>query len=111
MSRVVTHTPIEVAALERMKRALYFIDALREVTPPESPVFTWWSYRTADWQSANRGRRLDHIWVTPALKEHIAGVEVLMDVRNWRPASDHVPVVLKLARASALETDVESPHP
>lgn len=96
MSRLVTHTPIEIAALERMKRALYFIDALREVHPTDNPVFTWWSYRAADWQAANKGRRLDHIWVTPALKGRIANVDVLTDVRHWTPASDHVPVVLTL---------------
>ncbi|MGE4063929.1 MAG: exodeoxyribonuclease III [Rhodospirillaceae bacterium] len=96
MSRIVTHTPIEIAALERMKRALYFIDALRELHPAENPVFTWWSYRAADWQATNKGRRLDHIWVTPALKDRIAKVDVLMDVRHWTPASDHVPVVLAL---------------
>jgi exodeoxyribonuclease-3 len=96
MSRMVTHTPIEIAALERMKRALYFIDALREVHPAENPVFTWWSYRIADWQGANKGRRLDHMWVTPALKDRIANVDVLLDVRHWTPASDHVPVVMTL---------------
>ena len=96
MTRVVTHTPIEIAALERMKRALYFIDALREVHPSEHPIFTWWSYRAADWQAADKGRRLDHIWLTPALKDRIANVDVLMDVRHWTPASDHVPVILSL---------------
>jgi exodeoxyribonuclease-3 len=101
LSRVVTHTPIEIAALERMKRSLYFIDAVREIVPPDDPVFTWWSYRASDWQAVNKGRRLDHIWVTPALKERIAGIEVLTDVRHWIPASDHVPVVLKLHRSTA----------
>jgi exodeoxyribonuclease-3 len=96
LSRIVTHTPIEIAALERMKRSLQFIDALREVVPEDDPVFTWWSYRAADWQAANKGRRLDHIWVTQPLKERIAGVEVLTDIRHWTPPSDHVPVILKL---------------
>lgn len=102
MSRIVTHTPIEVEALERMKRSLYFIDALREVVAVDDPVFTWWSYRAADWQAANKGRRLDHIWVTQPLKSRIAGVEVLMDIRHWTPPSDHVPVVLKLRKTSPL---------
>jgi exodeoxyribonuclease-3 len=96
LSRIVTHTPIEIAALERMKRALQFIDALREVVPEDDPVFTWWSYRAADWQAANKGRRLDHIWVTQPLKSRIADVDVLTDIRHWTPPSDHVPVVLKL---------------
>jgi exodeoxyribonuclease-3 len=96
LSRIVTHTPMEIAALERMKRALYFVDTVRELVPADDPVFTWWSYRAADWQAANKGRRLDHVWVTPALKALVSGVEILVDVRNWTPPSDHVPVVLKL---------------
>ena len=101
LSRIVTHTPIEIAALERMKRSLQFIDTLREVVPPDDPVFTWWSYRAADWQAANKGRRLDHIWVTQPLKARIAGVEVLTDIRHWTPPSDHVPVILKLRDETA----------
>jgi len=104
LSRIVTHSPIEIAALERMKRALQFIDTLREVVPENDPVFTWWSYRAADWQQANRGRRLDHIWVTPPLKDCIAHVEVLTDVRNWSPPSDHAPMLLKLKPSRVLET-------
>lgn len=96
LSRVVTHTPREIAALERMKRALTFIDVVREVVPADDPVFTWWSYRAADWQAANKGRRLDHIWITSPLRECIHEVEVLTDVRHWQPPSDHVPVLLRL---------------
>lgn len=74
---------------------------MREVVPADDQVFTWWSYRAADWQAANKGRRLDHIWVTQPLKADIAGVEVLVDVRHWAPPSDHVPVILKLQTAGA----------
>ncbi len=111
LSRMVTHTPLEIAALERMKRSLYFVDALREVVSADDPVFTWWSYRASDWQAANKGRRLDHIWVTPALKERIAAVDILTDVRHWQPPSDHVPVVLKLRTVEALETAAGTHHP
>jgi len=97
LSRIITHTPIEIAALDRFKRSLNFIDTLREIVPADDPVFTWWSYRAADWQAANKGRRLDHIWVSPPLKDYIGGVEVLTDVCNWTPPSDHVPIVLKLS--------------
>jgi exodeoxyribonuclease-3 len=103
LSKIVTHTPIEIAALERLKRSLAFIDVVREVIPADDPVFTWWSYRAADWQAVNKGRRLDHIWVTAPLKDRIAGAEVLTDVRHWQPPSDHAPVVVRLAPAR-LET-------
>jgi len=100
LSRIVTHTPREIAALDRMKRSLHFIDVVREVIPADDPIFTWWSYRTADWQAANKGRRLDHIWITSPLRNFIGEVEVLTDVRHWQPPSDHVPVMLRLKRPS-----------
>ncbi len=103
LSKIVTHTPIEIAALDRFKRSLAFIDVVREIVPADDPVFTWWSYRAADWQVLNKGRRLDHIWVTTPLKDRIAEVEVLTDVRRWQPPSDHVPVLLRLHPAN-LET-------
>jgi len=85
----------DLACVERNPKfahKLKFVDALREVVPENDPVFTWWSYRASDWQAANKGRRLDHIWVTQPLKARIAGVEVLTDIRHWAPPSDHVPV-------------------
>ena len=30
---------------------------------------SWWSYRAADFRQSNRGLRLDHILVTPGLRE------------------------------------------
>ena len=65
--RVVTPTPIEIAALGRKKRSLAFIGVMREVIPEDDPVFTWWGSRAADWQAVNKGRRLDHIWITSPL--------------------------------------------
>ena len=36
-----------------MKRSLYFVDALREDRGSRTiSVFTWWSYRAADWQAS-----------------------------------------------------------
>jgi exodeoxyribonuclease-3 len=95
-----THTEIEVAALERVKRSLNWIDTQRELVGEDDPVFTWWSYRAADWEATNKGRRLDHIWVTPGLKDDITDVEVLTAVRHWSPPSDHAPVRLLLGSNS-----------
>jgi len=61
LSRLVTHAPIEIEALERFKHLLNFIDALRQVVPEIGPVFTWRSYRAADWKVVNKGRRLGHV--------------------------------------------------
>ena len=92
--RVVSHTPIEVAKLGRFQASAHFIDAVRAFIPPEERLYSWWSYRARDWRLSNRGRRLDHIWVTPPLRGRLTHAVVHRDVRGWELASDHVPVVV-----------------
>jgi exodeoxyribonuclease III len=94
---VVSHTPVEVARLEALQRAGGFIDAVRHFVPPAERLYTWWSYRARDWSLSNRGRRLDHVWVTPGLVAGLAEARVHRDARSWRQASDHVPVMVTLA--------------
>jgi exodeoxyribonuclease-3 len=93
---VVSHTPIEVEKLGRLQHAARFVDAVRHFVPPEQRLYTWWSYRARDWAASDRGRRLDHIWVTPELTGRLAAAEVHRPVRGWERASDHVPVVVRL---------------
>ncbi len=93
---VVSHTPVEVEALARLQAAHDWIDAVRRFIPETERVYSWWSYRARDWEAADRGRRLDHIWVTPAVADDLAGVEVLRAARGWPRPSDHVPVTLDL---------------
>ena len=92
---VVSHTPIEV---EHLKAWLGtgFIDAVRHFVPESEKLYTWWSYRNQDWRASNRGRRLDHIWVTPDLKPTLKRYEILQDARDWPQTSDHVPVMIEL---------------
>ena len=66
---VVSHTPIEVDKLSRAQAAGPWVDALRKFVPDDQKLYTWWSYRSPDWSKANKGRRLDHIWVSPALAD------------------------------------------
>lgn len=94
---VVSHTPIEVAALGRLQRSAGFVDAVRHVIPPEERLYSWWSYRARDWSASDRGRRLDHVWVTPALAGAIRDASVLREARGWDKPSDHVPVTVDLA--------------
>ena len=93
---VVSHTLAEITGLNAWMNAGFY-DALRHFVPAEEKLYTWWSYRNRDWKVANRGRRLDHIWVTPdlrgALKEHT----ILVPARDWERGSDHVPVCIELA--------------
>ena len=95
--KVVSHTPIEVEALDALKASHRWIDTARIFTPPEETLYSWWSYRARDWETADRGRRLDHIWVTPALEDAVQSVDTLRPARGWERPSDHVPVTLTLS--------------
>lgn len=96
LKNIITHTEIEITHLDALRRAGRWIDAVRELIPPDDPVFTWWSYRARDWAEADKGRRLDHIWVSDELQGMLRGVEILRHARDWDPPSDHVPVILTL---------------
>ena len=98
MQKRIGHTDLDIAAMDRLRRSLNWIDVVREIVPPDDPVFTWWSYRQSEFRTDSKGWRLDHIWVSPGLKEHIHTAEVLVDVRNWSPPSDHAPVLLELKK-------------
>jgi exodeoxyribonuclease III len=93
---VVSHTPVEVVRLAALREAGGFVDAVRHFVPPEERLYTWWSYRNRDWAASDRGRRLDHVWVTPPLVGRLAAARVLRDSRGWDKASDHVPVVIDI---------------
>jgi exodeoxyribonuclease-3 len=102
MSKIVSHTPIELEAMAALKASLGFIDLPREATPEPEKMFSWWSYRAADFRASNRGLRLDHILVTPGLREAAfhtgkAVSRVHDDVREWERPSDHAPVTADLA--------------
>jgi exodeoxyribonuclease-3 len=93
--KVVSHTPVEVERLGKLQRAGGFVDAVRHFVPPEERLYTWWSYRNRDWAASDRGRRLDHIWVTPPLVGSLARAQVFRDSRGWEQTSDHVPVMIE----------------
>ena len=95
--KVVSHTPVEVELLDALAASHGWIDTARVFTPPEERLYSWWSYRARDWDSADRGRRVDHAWVTPALEGALRSVETLRPARGWDRPSDHVPVTLTLS--------------
>ncbi len=94
--KIVSHTPIEVKALEKMQSSLNWIDTVRHFVPDKEKCYTWWSYRNKDWKKSNRGRRLDHIWVTPPLLSTLKNHDILTHARDWAKPSDHVPVLIEL---------------
>ncbi|HVB17386.1 MAG TPA: exodeoxyribonuclease III [Stellaceae bacterium] len=92
---VVSHTPVEVGRLAALQQAGGFVDAVRHFVPPQERLYSWWSYRNRDWAASDRGRRLDHVWVTPPLTGGLAAAQVHRDIRGWDKASDHVPVMVE----------------
>lgn len=95
--KVVSHTPIEVEHLNRAAAAGGWIDAVRHFVPETQRLYSWWSYRSRDWKASDRGRRLDHLWVSPPLHSHLGSAKILKEARDWPRPSDHVPVLLELA--------------
>ena len=92
----VSHTPVEVDGLNGVMAAHKWIDAVRIFVPPEEPLYSWWSYRNRTWPGSNRGRRLDHIWVTPPLEDKLRGASVFTEARGWEKPSDHAPVLVDI---------------
>lgn len=93
---VVSHTPIECEKLGIVQGEGRWVDAVRAHRPEPEKVFTWWSYRNQDWEKSDRGRRLDHVWLSESLAGHLADTHVVRGCRNWERPSDHVPVIVNL---------------
>ncbi len=95
---VVSHTPIERDSLRELQALSGgWVDAMRALTPAEQKLYSWWSYRNRDWNASDRGRRLDHIWLTPALKDSLKSGLIVREARGFDNPSDHVPVMVTLA--------------
>ncbi|MEM6465665.1 MAG: exodeoxyribonuclease III [Pseudomonadota bacterium] len=92
--KVVSHTPIEVEHLDRVQASAKWVDITRTHIP-DGKLYSWWSYRARDWDAADKGRRLDHIWATPDLADSAKTSEILRHVRGWQQPSDHAPVLAR----------------
>ena len=89
--KIVSHTPVEVDHLNAVMEAGGWQDVTRNDVP-EGKLYSWWSYRAAEWDSADKGRRLDHIWATPDIMRAAHDSRILRAARGWEGPSDHVPV-------------------
>ena len=89
--KIVSHTPIEVQHLGDAQEAGSWGDVARPDIPHGRP-YSRGSYRSPDWNAADKGRRLDHIWATPDISNAASGSRILRDVRGWEQPSDHAPV-------------------
>ncbi|MEM1161767.1 MAG: exodeoxyribonuclease III [Pseudomonadota bacterium] len=95
--KVVSHTPVETEAMGRLLEAGKWTDTTRADIPEPEKLYSWWSYRSKDWAAADKGRRLDHIWVRGKLKHVPGSSRVLKDWRGKEKPSDHAPVLVDLA--------------
>lgn len=93
---VVSHTPIEVELLGGLQKSVEWHDAVRHFVPADQKLYSWWSYRNQDWDKSDRGRRLDHVWLTPGLVPGLVSATIARPVRGWESTSDHVPVIVEL---------------
>ncbi len=89
--KIVSHTPVEVEHLAQTRDAGHWVDVTRQDIP-EGLLYSWWSYRAKDWDAADKGRRLDHVWATPDISNAAHGSRILRAARGWEQPSDHVPV-------------------
>ncbi len=91
LQKIVSHTPIEVEHFTAVMAAGGWQDVTRAHVP-EGRLYSWWSYRSPDWDGADKGRRLDHVWCTPDILAASHSSRILRDVRGWEGPSDHAPV-------------------
>ena len=90
--KIVSHTPIEVEHLGAAQDAGNWVDITRKDIP-EGQLYSWWSYRARDWDTADKGRRLDHVWATPDIAGAGHSSRILRAARGWEKPSDHAPVL------------------
>jgi len=93
---VVSHTEVETSKLLEIISKHNFCDVLRYYADEDEKVYSWWSYRNRDWKKSNRGRRLDHIWITQNLLEHYNEHHIYQTARDFERPSDHVPISITL---------------
>ena len=74
--------------------ALGYHEVLRTLHP-ELGVFTFWDYRMLAFPK-NKGLRIDHFLVTPAVLERVTSIEVDRNARKGAGAGDHAPLVMSI---------------
>jgi exodeoxyribonuclease-3 len=93
---VVSHTPIETETLLEIMLSGEWVDIMREYVPNHEKLYSWWSYRNRNWEISNRGRRLDHFWVSKKLLPQVKSGVIYKDTRSWERPSDHVPIIVDI---------------
>jgi exodeoxyribonuclease-3 len=94
---VVSHTPLEVETLAALQASHDWVDLGRHFVPAPARLHTWWSYRAKDWTVGDRGRRLDHMWASPAVASAASAHRIIEPARSWEKPSDHIPLITEFA--------------
>ena len=93
---VVSHTPLETETLLEIINTGEWADVMREFVPTNQKLYSWWSYRNRNWEISNRGRRLDHVWVSKKLLSSVRSGIIYKETRSWERPSDHVPIIIDI---------------
>ncbi len=85
----------EPRALYRAMLSLGYTDAFRSLHPGEGGQFTFWDYFRQAFEH-NRGIRIDHFLLSPALAGRLEKCEIDRGPRSQVKPSDHTPITLEL---------------
>ena len=87
-------SPTEREALQRHVLDLGLADAFRKFESGGG-FFSWWDYRAGSFQR-NRGWRIDHHYLSPALYERAKSCVIDVEPRERTRPSDHTPVIVEI---------------
>lgn len=85
----------EPRARYRALLSLGYTDAFRSLHPGQGGQFTFWDYFRQAFEH-NRGIRIDHFLLSPALAERLQECEIDKGPRAQPKPSDHTPIVMTL---------------
>lgn len=85
----------EPRARYRALLELGYTDAFRSLHPEEGGQFTFWDYFRMAFEH-NRGIRIDHFLLSPAIAEHLVSCEIDKGPRGRTKPSDHTPIIVEL---------------
>ena len=74
---------------------LGYTDAFRSLHPGEAGQFTFWDYFRLAFEH-NRGIRIDHFLLSPALTDRLESCEIDKSPRAREKPSDHTPIMVRL---------------
>jgi exodeoxyribonuclease-3 len=85
----------EPRAVYRALLGLGYTDAFRSLHPGEGGQFTFWDYFRNAFEH-NRGIRIDHFLLSPALVQRLEKCEIDKGPRAQERPSDHTPILVEL---------------